>query len=206
MVQFPSDDFSHVWVCENENEARLVEERIGPVQPKQARTWPGEISEDDWTEIAALAQIATTHGSDETADIKRRIIRVADSARNRAVELRAMEEATHHYESRGWDVVDVSSQRVGYDIRCNRGNDELHVEVKGVSSDGSEVNLTRNEVQHARGYEDSVLFVLSHVEVSYAEDGSPVASGGQARILHPWRVDDHGELTALTYSYRLLRP
>ncbi len=195
----------HVWVCEDESEAAIIQERIGPVEPDQPRMWP-DLSEDEWSEIGDLAQVATLRGSDEATEIKRRLVRVPDSLRNRAVEQRAMEEAMRHYESNGWDVVDVSSQRVGYDIRCTRGNHELHIEVKGVSSDGSEVNLTRNEVEHARECSDSVLFVLSNIEVSYADDGSPVATDGQARILHPWRVDDDGELTARTYSYRLLRP
>ena len=167
---------------------------------------PDHITEDQWDEIAALAQLATKHGSEETAQIKRRIIRIADSARNKAVELRAMEEAESYFEGEGWNPVDVSSQKLGYDIRCTRGNNELHVEVKGVSSDGAEVNLTRNEVEHARECAESVLFVLSNIDVSYSEDGSPFASGGDPRILRPWRVDDDGELTALTYSYRLLAP
>ena len=74
--------------------------------------------------------------------------------------------------------------------------------MKGVSTDGSEVHLTRNEVDRAREYPRPVLFVVSGIEVSYADGGSPAASGGQARILDPWRVGD-GELTALDYSYRL---
>lgn len=195
----------HVWVCEDESEAAIIQERIGPVEPARPRIWP-DLSEDEWSQISDLAQVATSRGSDEATEIKRRLVRVPDSLRNRAVEQRAMDEATRHYESEGWNVVDVSSHRVGYDIRCTRGDAELHVEVKGVTSDGSEVNLTRNEVSHAREYSAPVLYVLANIEVSYEDDRSPLASGGQARILNPWRVDQDGELTARTYTYRLLHP
>ena len=35
----------HVWVCEHGTEADLVEERIGPVEPKRGRTWPDLFAE-----------------------------------------------------------------------------------------------------------------------------------------------------------------
>ena len=152
-----------------------------------------------WARIAELAAIDTGQDSDRTTQAKRALRRTTDSARNKAVELRAMEVAARCYREKGWKVEDVSATE-SYDLRCTRDGDELHVEVKGVTSDGSDVNLTRNEVEHARERR-TALFVLSHVEVSYTGDG-PEASGGDARILCPWRVDD-GDLTALAYSYRL---
>lgn len=161
------------------------------------------VTGEQWSEIAALAELTTERDSDGTAQVKRALSRMPDAARNAAVERRAMEEAARHYREAGWEVEDVSSRRgLGYDIRCTRNGEELRVEVKGVSTDGSEVHLTRNEVDRAREYPRPVLFVVSGIEVSYADGGSPAASGGQARILDPWRIGD-GELTALAYSYRL---
>lgn len=152
-----------------------------------------------WARIAELAMIDTGQDSDETTQAKRALRRATDSARNKAVELRAMDEAARCYREKGWKVEDVSATE-SYDLRCTRDGEELHVEVKGVTTDGAEVNLTRNEVEHARERR-TALFVLSHIEVSYTDDG-PEASGGDARILCPWGIDD-GELTALTYSYRV---
>lgn len=189
----------HVWVCHDADEEALLQERVGVV--KRGRMWPNFTREQS-KEIADFAQRTVGTEADETAATKRVIIRAADSARNRAIERRAMEEAKRHYHEEGWNVEDISLQKLGYDIRCTRDDEELHVEVKGVSSDGSEFNLTRNEVIHAREYRASALFVLSHIEVTY-DDTGPVANGGQARIFDPWRVDDDGELTATTYSYRL---
>lgn len=189
-----------VWVCHDADEEALLQERVGFV--RRWRVWP-DFNEEQNAEIAAFAQRTVGTDADETAAIKRGIIRAVHSAHNKAVELRAMAEAMRHYREAGWEVEDISLQKLGYDIRCSRDDAELHVEVKGVSSDGSEVNLTRNEVIHAREYRASALFVLSHIEVTYDDTGRPVANGGQARIFDPWRVDDDGELTATTYSYRL---
>lgn len=189
-----------VWVCHDADEEALLQERIGAVAGRW-RIWP-DFTEKQSTEIASFAQRMVGSEADAPAAVRRGIIRAAHSAHNKAVELRAMDEAMRHYREAGWEVEDISLQKLGYDIRCTRDDEELHVEVKGVSSDGSDVNLTRNEVIHAREYRASALFVLSHIEVTY-DDTGPVANGGQARIFDPWRVDDDGELTATTYSYRL---
>ena len=190
-----------VWVCRDADEEALLQERIGVVA-RRWRVWP-DFTEEQSTEIAAFAQRTVGSEADAPAAVRRGIIRAAHSAHNKAVELRAMDEATLHYREAGWEVEDISSQNLGYDIRCTRVDEELHVEVKGVSSDGSAVNLTRNEVQHAKEYSSPVLFVLSQIDVTYDDTGRPVANGGQARIFDPWRVADDGELTELTYSYRL---
>ena len=149
---------------------------------------------------ASAAPAGAEPASDDAGD-EWEASRERDPKRRKAIELRAMEEARRHYCEKGWNVEDVSAAE-SYDLCCRRGGDELHVEVKGVSADGSEVHLTRNEVEHAREYPRPVLFVVSGIEVSYADGGGPAASGGQARILDPWRIGD-GELTALDYSYRL---
>ena len=198
LVRYERADGLPLWVDAPSNEALLALS----VSRSRGRS-VFRVTDGQWAEIAALAELATGADSEETTRIKRGIGRAADAARNKAVERRAMEEAARHYRECGWEVEDVSSRRgLGYDLRCTRNGEELHVEVKGVSTDGSEVNLTRNEAAHAREYRRPVLFVVSGIEVSYADDGSPVARGGQARILDPWRLDD-GELTALAYSYRL---
>ena len=57
--------------------------------------------------------------------------------------------ASEHYSDLGWSVGDVSLSE-SYDLRCTRQGEELHVEVKGTTSQGERVLLTRNEVAHAR--------------------------------------------------------
>ena len=195
LVRYELADRLPLWADEPGNEVLRV------LSVARSRGRPVfRVTAEQWARIAELAAIDTGQDSDRTTQAKRALRRATDSARNKAVELRAMEEAERCYREQGWKVEDVSAAE-SYDLRCTRDGDELHVEVKGVTSDGSEVNLTRNEVEHARERR-TALFVLSHVEVSYADGGEPVASGGNARVLCPWRVDD-GDLTALAYSYRV---
>ena len=50
-----------------------------------------------------------------------------------------------HYEAKGWVVKDTSANRP-YDFECTRGDEHLYVEVKGTTSDGRSIVLTKNEV------------------------------------------------------------
>ena len=70
-----------------------------------------------------------------------------DAAKNKAVESAAMRRAIEHFSH--WEHVDVSQQKVGWDITFTRGAEERHVEVKGVSGRRPSVLLTRNEVDKA---------------------------------------------------------
>ena len=58
-----------------------------------------------------------------------------------------MRKVVEHFE--GWGHMDVSFQKVGWDLTFVRGADERHVEVKGVSRRRPSVLLTRNEVDKA---------------------------------------------------------
>lgn len=195
----------HVWICANEQEAQLVEELVGfQVVHGKPRIWPDELGPGQIDEISELVAIASRVRSEDAPGVKRMVIRRMDAARNRAVEHRAMAAADHHFRRSGWCTKDVSLSKIGYDIRCRKGSKELHVEVKGVSGDGSTVNLTRNEVDHARKCNNiPVLYVLSEVDVEYRCGGTPIASGGNERVYCPWDVDQDGNLEAMNYSYRM---
>ena len=120
----------------------------------------------------------------------------------KAVELLAMDVARAHYEAEGYSVVDTSAS-ASYDLRCTRGDRELHVEVKGTTGAGESVFLTRNEVLHARDrYPDVALFVVSGVELRERGTEAPKAHGGSATVWEPWQVHERS-LTAETYRYRL---
>ncbi len=49
----------------------------------------------------------------------------------------------------GWKVVSCESEMCGYDLRCNQGRRELHVEVKGTTSPEPEFQITQNELTAA---------------------------------------------------------
>ena len=117
-----------------------------------------------------------------------------------AVEALAMNMATEFY-SKAWDVQDVHGTE-SYDLICRRGAEVKHIEVKGTTTDGTEVILTPNEVRHARENPCTALFVLSNITVERAEDGTVTATGGKHHRYDPWRLDD-GTLTPLGFRYQV---
>lgn len=120
----------------------------------------------------------------------------------RAVELHAMGLAREWFEPLVDEIEDVSG-RLPYDFRCRRGGRELHVEVKGTTTGGEEVLLTRGEVRDHDGPEvDHALVVVSEIELSDGPEDSPCASGGFTRVWDPWVLDKNA-LTAVGFSYSL---
>lgn len=113
--------------------------------------------------------------------------RQMDAALRRQVELAAEDVAEGHFVSEGWSVERVGNLKLGYDLRCTRQGEELHVEVKGTTGRGQEVILTPNEVDHCRSYPMSALAVVSGISVG--PDGE-VDSRGVLKLLDPWQVDD----------------
>jgi hypothetical protein len=66
---------------------------------------------------------------------------------------------------------------------------ELHVEVKGTTTAGESILLTRNEVEYAKSvFPAFALAVVSGIVLRVDEDGVPSAEGGTLTLLHPWDV------------------
>jgi len=68
---------------------------------------------------------------------------------NRRVEKAAIEFVSCHYEQDGWTVRSVEAQKAGYDLCCDRGNVQVHVEVKGTQGDDVCFIITAAEVRNA---------------------------------------------------------
>jgi hypothetical protein len=101
--------------------------------------------------------------------------RITPEAR-RAVEQYAMEKAEAYYREQGWDVDTRVAATECFDMRCIRGTAVLHVEVKGITSLGEQIVLTRNEVTHAREqYPAIALAIVKNIEI---EPGEPVTVRG----------------------------
>lgn len=123
------------------------------------------------------------------------------SAETRAlIEAVAMEKALQHYRQLWPRVEDVSASQ-SYDIHCAGGSRELRVEVKGTSLDGSVVQLTPNELAHARTHWPRVaLFVVHGIELDQdLATGRLTADGGEITVYEPWNVDEC-ELVPTGYS------
>jgi hypothetical protein len=121
-----------------------------------------------------------------------------DAVARRAVEIRAMKVSIDHL-TKNWDhVVDVSATE-SFDLLCRSGNEMLHVEVKGTTSDGGSIVLTRNEVSHARKEHPRVaLYVVSWIDLALS-GSNPVATGGILTRYEPWTIDDF-ELFPLSFQ------
>jgi hypothetical protein len=115
----------------------------------------------------------------------------------KALEEHAMTAAKKHFQDKGFKVKDVSAKRP-YDLLCTKGNREIHVEVKGTTTDGEKIVLTNNEVKHACETKNScALFVFHSISIK-----GTVTSGGQQDIIDPWELQNE-HLTPVSYTYRI---
>jgi hypothetical protein len=124
---------------------------------------------------------------------------ISDPKKRKAVELYAEDLAVTYYESRGWDV-----ERLGkpYDLRCLRGTEERHVEVKGTTGAPTSVELTINEVLHARDKGTVVdLYVVSDIRIDSRTEPY-TASGGTVSHFTDWEPAE-ADLRPRKYEYRL---
>jgi hypothetical protein len=123
---------------------------------------------------------------------------------NKIIERHAILAASRYFSSQGWTVYNVGAV-ASYDLHCVKGPDTMHIEVKGTTSQGERVLLTRNEVRHARGTKAPVaLYILSEVQLVGGVGGALEATGGVERVVNPWTLADHS-LEPIGYEYTLQR-
>lgn len=127
--------------------------------------------------------------------------RDSDALRRRTIELFAQEWAENHFIDQGFEVEDVSAS-MPYDLLCRKGNDELHVEVKGTRGKEGAIVLTKNEVEHAREFSnEAVLFLVHSIQLTEV-NGSLRANDGVKKVFRPWDINT-GELNPIQYKYLL---
>lgn len=121
--------------------------------------------------------------------------------RRKATELFAMDLAKKHFEERGFVVTDMSATSP-YDLRCQDDGHILYVEVKGTSTEGERIILTRNEVLFAQANsENCILFVVRNMDL-VEEGGVWTATGGEVIIHEKWYPsEDH--LDPIAYYFTL---
>src|SRR5208337_3261728 len=102
----------------------------------------------------------------------------------KAIEDCAMKSAKKYFKGLDFTVEDVSARR-SYDLVCSRPNLEIHVEVKGSTTDGKAIVLTNNEVKHALDEKFTcALFILHSIKLNKGK-----ASGGTKVIWNPWQIE-----------------
>jgi hypothetical protein len=153
---------------------------------------PGEQPAEVAAVEEAAAQAAGRPGATQRAGFR------PDAVQRRAIENRAMEVASAHLASDGWSVRDVSAKE-SFDLEITRGAETVHVEVKGTTSVGESVLLTRREVEHHLSLApSSALVVVSEVVLTGGQ--APIATGGKVRVIAPWSIRSQ-DLRAIAYTY-----
>jgi uncharacterized protein DUF3883 len=84
-----------------------------------------------------------------------------DAETNWRVESAAIQAVRRYYESAGWSVTSVESQRIGYDLRCTRNRMVQCVEVKGTRSSIPSFILTEGERLASSEQRDWLLCVVT---------------------------------------------
>lgn len=156
-----------------------------------------ELTGTEWARLRELAgSLATT--DEAVAEVESEIRRPGRTGsgqgfglsvpKRQALERYAVNMARAYFGTRWQEVVDVSA-RCSYDLLCRSGVEELRVEVKGTTTSGDQIVLTRREVAEAEspGY---VLFVVSEVVIEEVA-GVIRASGGRARMIDAWSREHH---------------
>jgi hypothetical protein len=120
------------------------------------------------------------------------------AAQRSAVELHAMKLAEDYLVAQGWEVDDTSASSP-YDFYCVNESAELYVEVKGTTSAGETIVLTRNEVDHHQEvWPNNALALVTGIQLS-GDEGND-ASGGTLRFVCPWTIEP-ARLTVVSYLY-----
>ncbi len=122
------------------------------------------------------------------------------SAERQAIERRSVSVASAFFAAQGWKVQDVGT-RESFDLLLKRGDERLHVEVKGTTSAGHDVILTRAEVEKQRKYYPANALVVVHSIYLDRAGDAPVATGGTLHCTSPWQVADE-DLSVISYAYR----
>jgi hypothetical protein len=125
---------------------------------------------------------------------------VQDARERKAIEDCAVQAAIRHYRRQGYSC---KQRGKPYDLLCRKRAEERHVEVKGTKGEGKSVELTINEVDHAR--QSSVptdLFIWGNIRVEERE-GEITATGGKlVRHILNWAPDEQ-HLKAIRFEYHV---
>jgi len=110
---------------------------------------------------------------------------LSDAAKRMALERHAVRMAIDHYRAIG--ATEIEELGKPYDLRVTLDAVERHVEVKGsMGGELSSVQLTQGEVDHARNYQPTDLFVVDGISASTDADGVVATSGGVTRVWPDW--------------------
>ncbi len=126
--------------------------------------------------------------------------RQQDPALLKAIERHAVQLAIDHYRALG--ATQIKELGAPYDLNVMLPGGERHVEVKGSALSSVAVELTANEVAHARNFAHTDLVVVDEITWQTDSAGAYRTSGGNLRVWENWGPDDN-DLAPTRYRYDL---
>ena len=118
-----------------------------------------------------------------------------------AIETHAVEEAIAYYARLGGHGFEKLGKP--YDVRLWLDGVQRHVEVKGSSLLVETVELTINEVTHARGFQPTDLVVVDDIGWARSDGGVTTAGGATANLVG--LGSSYDDLLARRFAYALPR-
>lgn len=119
-----------------------------------------------------------------------------------AIERHAVGLAMDYLRSTGFTHVRDVGAKKSYDLEAYFGDLLMYVEVKGTTTAGEQVVLTKNEVEwYRRQHPTTMLIVVAGMSLDRTQT-PPIASGGSVRRLHPWMIEP-ADLTPISYTYEV---
>ncbi|TDW98060.1 protein NO VEIN domain-containing protein [Kribbella sp. VKM Ac-2566] len=116
-----------------------------------------------------------------------------------AIEAHAVSVTTTFLRKLGYSVDNVGATQP-FDLDARKDRDRLQVEVKGTTSSGSQVILTRGEVAlHKAAYPNNALAIVHSIELDISA-GEPTTVGGVLVWRSPWLVEEHA-LSPIAFDY-----
>lgn len=169
--------------------------------------FPAELF-DVFTELAQVGKAPKTDEGDVPEDHRKsgeaappgRTTRAQDPILRAAIERRALDVAAEYYAQQGGtDLIELGKP---YDLRVTVAGVDRHAEVKGSSMLIDTVELTINEVNHAKDYAATDLIVVDGIGWTRRADGSVATAGGNLRVWKDWRPRSTA-LRPRTFAYAL---
>ncbi len=130
-----------------------------PISLEEARVEVKKFATKGWSIDANDLDKIISHGAQFIKE--RPPVSYASAELRKAIETEAISVVINHFIQSGWKVVSVETENVGYDLFCTKGNEEIHAEVKGTSSNLEQFILTRNEFNQLRTDPMFVLCLVS---------------------------------------------
>jgi hypothetical protein len=90
-----------------------------------------------------------------------------------------------------------------WDIECELEDGTIrHVEVKGTTTDGTRIILTKNQVDHYQDYPNSALYVVPNIKFERVDGVVRIIDQDHPSIFDPWDLDTK-DLQTIHYHYSI---